>query len=260
MEGTMSGNKAMRRAVETKDVYRIGTDVPLLTDETVFVEPLQAKDMLTRNNHNRPVNWRKAEEYSRIIKAGHWKLHSQGIILDEKGEIITGQTRLWAVVLADQGAWLRISRGNRQDVAHLIDRGRPQTARDLATRKTQQKHSPVEASIARAICVLDGVLRPTPDEIAATIVVYTDKLRLLILKTAGTKKTKAVQMILGAICIQAKDTEELVRMAINTAVFAEELDHKLLPQSASSCWNKGAAFSLAMEKARAVVSSRGRAL
>jgi hypothetical protein len=251
----MSGNKAMRRALESKDAYRIGSNVPLLTDETMLVDPEKAHEFLKHNRFNRPPNYRKAREYARIIGADQWKLHSQGIIFDSEGNLLTGQTRLMAIILADKGAWLRISRGNPKEVANFIDRGRPQSARDLATRKTEQSHSPAEASIARAICALNGELKPSPDIIAVTIVANTAKTQALLEKTHRTKKTKAVLMILAAITTTARNSEEAERMAIQTENYAAKLDIAMQPLNADKCWNKGAAFRLAMDRARSIVAN-----
>lgn len=249
----MPGNKALKRALQTKDVARITEKIPLLTDETVFCDPDRAKEILQRNKNNRPVNWREVDRLAEIITSGQWKLHSQGIVLDKNQNLLTGQTRLWAIIRANQGIWLRMSYGNEPDVGRLIDRGRPQSARDLASRVTEQKHSPTEASIARAICALNGDLRPSKDLVAETMVKELAKLKSVMRHTTGTKKTKAVLMILAAVCVCSRNDEQAGKLAIQTERLADKLEHALLPETAERCWNKGAAFSLALERAREIV-------
>jgi len=250
----MSGNKAMRRALETSDAVRIGANLPLITDSTELITPDIANEYLKHNHHNRPINWRKAEEYAKIMRAGKWELHAQGIILDEKGDILTGQTRLWAVVMADVSVYMRVSRGNPRRIATLIDRGRPQSSRDLATRNTERKHSPLENSIARAMCALEGTLRPSVDELAMMIIANAKKAEVVIAETKGKKKSKAMLMVLAAICAIARNDSEVRQMTIHLEELGDKLEHALIPQSAEKCWGKGAAFSLAMDHARTLVT------
>ena len=91
----MIKGKALRKALETKEAYRLTEDIPLIIDTTEWITPETAQEMLKRNKHNRPVNWNKVEEYADIMAGGQWQLHAQGIILDCDGNILTGQKRLW---------------------------------------------------------------------------------------------------------------------------------------------------------------------
>jgi hypothetical protein len=256
----MAGNKAMKRALKTSEAYRIGGEnpVPNLYDKTVDMTPEEARKFLDRNRCNRPISMIAAQALADQIKDGKWKVHGQGIILDTDGYLLTGQTRLWAVILAKIGVWMRVSYNNPKDAADVIDRGRPQSARDLASRRTNMKHAAAEGMIARAICAMDGDLRPSKDKLAATIVDYTVKLKPVLYHIRGTKKSKAVLMITAAICRESHDEEEAVKVSINTQVFADELELMLHPQSARTCWNKGAAFSMALERAREIVNGRLR--
>jgi hypothetical protein len=247
--------KALKRAFETQDSHRIGKDeIPLIIDQTVTITPAMAMELLEKNKHNRPVNWRKVEEYAEIMRKGGWKFHSQGIILDPDGNIITGQKRLWAIVYADIPVTMRISKGCPADTAHLIDRGTPQTARDLATRLTEKRHSPTEGSIARAACALDGDVRPSTEQIAAMIAKIYDNSMTVLKENKGLKKTKAVLMIVAAICLVAESPDEAKKIARKTDDLRAALEESLLPADADKCWNRGAAFSMAMDKARLIVS------
>lgn len=97
------------------------------------------------------------------MESGGWKLHQQGIVLDSKDNILTGQNRLWAIVQANMPVVMYVSRGTPDDCATLLDRHAPQSSQDLAYRRTRRKHSPTEASIARA-SIVGG--KPTKDAIA----------------------------------------------------------------------------------------------
>jgi hypothetical protein len=245
--------KALRRALETIDAPRIDNDIPLITDSTELITPQLARDMLTRNKHNREVNWDNVENYAMMMRKGEWKLHAQGIVLDGDGNILTGQQRLWAVIYADASIYMRVSRGNPPDTAFVIDRGRPQSARDLATRVTERKHSPVESSIVKCACILRNIVNPSQDDISAVIIEKDQILSRLMEKSAGTKKTKAFLMILGAITELSNNETEAIALVNNAPILTELLEHELLPFTAERCWGRGISFGMAMGKAKDVV-------
>lgn len=246
--------KALRRALETADCIRIAGDVPLITDKTELIGPQEAERLLKKNQRNRPINWSKVEEYAEIMQRGEWKLHPQGIILDPDGNILTGQTRLWAVVYSGVSVYLRISRGAPADTATVIDRGRPQSARDLSTRRTERKHSPLEATIARCVCVIRGTTKPSPDDIAEVIVEKSSLLSSIAKWSSGTKKSKAVLMVLGAIAEASSSLETARPLVSCSQVMADRLEIDLLPYSADKCWGRGVSFGMALKKAQAIVS------
>jgi hypothetical protein len=252
--------KGLQRARESKDAYRLyHNDIPLITDRTEEITPEIAQKMLQKNKNNRPVNWRKVGEYRKIMERGEWKLHGQGIILDDKENIITGQKRLHAIILAGIPVYMRVSRGTPADRATLIDRGTPQSSRDLASRGTDRKHSPTEAAIVRAIFAFEGILRPSVDAMADKIIEYTDILENAMLLTKGTKKTKSVKMIMACICHLVKlnysDKDKIYMMNVCLGTIkplAKKFEKELEPVTVDECWNKGAAFKLAMQKAMTV--------
>lgn len=251
----MSGNRAMRRALESQDVVRINAPVPLINDTTELITPEVAREMLKRNQKNRPINWKKVEEYAEIMKAGRWELHAQGIVLDVDGNILTGQKRLWAVIYADTNVYFRVSRGNPASAGKLLDRGTPQSARDLASRDTERKHSPTESSIARAIAVGSGQPKPSVDDLAAIMTKNAGLVAQLLKETHGTKKNRGVLMILAAIVVaEPKHIEWALSRARQIGPLVERLDKALAPETAERCWGKGAAFGLAMAHAVRIVT------
>lgn len=235
--------KALKRALKTNDVYRL-SDVPLIQDETVFITPVIAEKMLEKNKQNRPINWNKVELFRKDMENGNWKFHAQGIILDDNGNLLTGQKRLWAIIYSGTSQYMRVSKGSPSNTADLIDRGAPQTNRDLASRRTDRKHSPTEASLVRGIFAIGGDTKPSVDEIAAGLVEYDKMLLDAIEKTRGIKKTKEILMIVSAI-IATKKTELYGRVES----LGKTLVEGLLPTEVDRCWNRGAAFTLAMQKA-----------
>jgi hypothetical protein len=247
-------SKSLRRALETKAAVRINADLPEISDSTELISPEDAKEMLQRNLHNRPVNWNKVEEFAEVMRRGEWKLTLQGIILDGYGNILTGQTRLWAVIYAGVPVYLRVSRGSPPDTAFVIDRGRPQSARDLSSRRTDRKHSPTEASIARCISVLRGQSKPSVDQMAQVLMEKDAILAEIARTTVGSKKDKAMLMILAAIAELATTVKDLGSVSISR-LLADRLESQLLPYTAQSCWGRGASFGMALKKAVDIVTA-----
>lgn len=246
--------RALRRALETTDaVTRIGgpKDVPLIQDKLELITPEYANEMLLKNTRNRPINWREVEKLAEKMRAGNWVAHGQGIMLAANGDILTGQHRLWAVIYANCSVHMMVSRGNPPEAARVIDRGRVQSARDLASRETGRKHTPTEASIARAALALCGVTDPTTDEIATLLETASEQLAEMLTKTKHIKKTRAVVMVLAALV----DAPAHIRGDALGRVegLATALTDALAPYSPEKLWNKGAAFGLAMRRTREVV-------
>ncbi len=246
--------KAYRRASECADSIRLVHDIPLIVDKTEIITPTIAHEMLQRNTNNRPINWKKVEEYAAIMAKGEWKLHSQGIILDEKNNILTGQKRLWAIIYSDTAVPMRVSRGCPSNTVRMIDRGEPQSARDMAARETTRKHSPYEVSLARGFLVLHDKTKPSKDQLADTMIQQSEMFSSVLAETKGTKKTKSILMILSAICFISRDIKEAKNKSLMAETYANNLDTCLSPSSAAQCWGKGAAFTLAMKQAQTVVS------
>jgi hypothetical protein len=242
--------KALRRALET-DALRVNADVPLIVTTTELITPDSAKAMLQRNHKNRPVNWRKVDEYAAQMRAGLWRLHDQGIMLDTHDNILTGQKRLWAVIRAGVNVYMRVSRGNPSDTATLIDRGVPQSSRDLAARETGRQHSPVEVSIVRACLALNGRLSPSPDDLATALEYYAPVLARVVSQMRRMQKTRDVLMILGALVARFEDHADTY--LVHVPLLVDALQARLRPRTAAECWGRGAAFSLAMEQARQLV-------
>ncbi len=242
--------RSLRRAL-VADPLMVNAPITQIISTTELVTPELAKEWLRFNTRNRPVNWNKVSEYAAAMVAGKWRLHDQGIMFDTTGKLITGQTRLWAVVTSGMNIYLRVSRGNPPEAATLVDRGVPQSARDLAARQSGRAHSPSEAAIARAVSALLGVLRPSKDELADTLSAYAKPVSEVLAQAKGQKKTRGLLMVMAALVV---DDERAASSRMSLApIWVDRLTAALKPRSPEECWGRGAAFSLAMEAARRVV-------
>jgi len=239
--------------MQAKCEDRLINSIPLIQDTTEFITPEKARLYLEKNKNNRPVNWPKVEEYKKLMLADKWKLHPQGIIFDDKDFLLTGQKRLWAIIYSGKGQYMRVSRGTPTATETLIDRGMAQTNRDLASRKTERKHSPIEASLCRARLALEGNTKPSIDQMAQELIEHSDALEKIIEACRRVKKNKEHYMILGAM-LHARDLGNLGKVDIMAKILVKRLE----PTEVAKCWNKGAVFTLAMKTALEIVYQEGR--
>jgi hypothetical protein len=98
-----------------------------------------------------------------------------------------------------------------------------------------------------------GNTTPSTDVLAEIIQSNADIVAVLIAETRGNRKTRAVLMVLAAICSIA-DTNDVARLlAARIESLSSALELALSPATPDACWGRGAAFGLAMEHARRVV-------
>jgi hypothetical protein len=101
------------------------------------ITPEYAIEVLeTKNPRNRTVSEGIVQAYATDIKNKKWLTTHQGIAFDEKGNLIDGQHRLWAVVFANQEVEMNVTRdipmktvrnGIEVYTMDTIDRNRPRT-------------------------------------------------------------------------------------------------------------------------------------
>lgn len=86
-----------------EETYITLADGPVLT--TVFITPQMAVEFLEKNTSNRKVRTNHVKELSRDITNGHWDLNGEAIKISKRGEILDGQHRLHAILVAGVGIW-----------------------------------------------------------------------------------------------------------------------------------------------------------
>lgn len=75
-------------------------ETEIVSAEVVEITPEKAKHLLSINKGNRNISTKKALAYAKDMKAGNWKITHQGIAISTDGNIIDGQHRLSAILLA----------------------------------------------------------------------------------------------------------------------------------------------------------------
>lgn len=89
----------------------------------VEISPADAEEMLLRNTNNRPMKPRAIIEYSRAMKNGQWQLTNQGIGFDDTGQLIDGQNRLQACVIAKKPFTTLLITGLARKSREVVDTG-----------------------------------------------------------------------------------------------------------------------------------------
>ncbi len=88
------------------------------------ITPEIAKRWLGQNTEgNRNISKRTVEAYARDMKAGEWAVTHQGIAFNQVGELVDGQHRLHAVILADVAIESMVTTGLRIEYNSPLDQG-----------------------------------------------------------------------------------------------------------------------------------------
>jgi hypothetical protein len=111
---TLNGRAQARGMVTTKE----------------FVTPEMAFEWLSHNENNRNLRPTDVEYLRQCILSGSWRVTHQGIAFYEDGTLADGQHRLNAIVEADVGVWVNVTRGMPLENADAIDRGIPRNNKD----------------------------------------------------------------------------------------------------------------------------------
>lgn len=103
----------------------------MMTSEVIKVTPEMADDWLSHNVHNnRTVREEQVARYARDMVNGKWILTHQGIAFNEKGELIDGQHRLWAVLYSGCTVEMLVWHGITEEQLAKIDTGMARTSSD----------------------------------------------------------------------------------------------------------------------------------
>lgn len=126
-----------------------------VTAEVVTITPKEAALILTKNTNNRNLRKSRITTYARDMAAGNWKLNGDPIRFNGKGNLIDGQHRLHACVLANKPfTTLRVT-GVSVDAHHTIDVGLQRTMAD-ELRWQGQTHAAELAAILALIWGYDN--------------------------------------------------------------------------------------------------------
>jgi hypothetical protein len=117
------------------------------------ITPALAETWLKVNTTNqRNINQARVSEWAARIVKGEWRLTHQGVAFDDAGQLLDGQHRLSAIVLANRSVEIMVTEGLPRDTFDVIDNGRSRTAAD-ALKIAGISHS---SAIAPAVRLIHG--------------------------------------------------------------------------------------------------------
>lgn len=108
--------------------------VAAVTADIEIITPDIARQYLTQNiANNRKKKDAKITAYARDIRSGGWVLTGEAIKFDEDGNLVDGQNRLSAVIVADTAAAFLVVRGISREAVALLDSGTSRSGADALT-------------------------------------------------------------------------------------------------------------------------------
>lgn len=117
-------------------------------------------------NRNQSKNHSAA--IAKDIRDGVFYTTHQGIAFDVEGVLVDGQHRLAAIVAADRGVWLLVTRGLAKEAMIALDSGRLRSLSDRLTITDGENRSHHFVAAARIIAFLEeGTTHPTDASVVA---------------------------------------------------------------------------------------------
>ena len=98
---------------------------------TYTVTPELAEQWLKRNKRNRPLTDAKVREYVDAIHADRWPQNGESIKFDINGDLLDGQHRLNAVIIAKKSVKMLVVEGLDPMVFDTIDIGKVRSGADI---------------------------------------------------------------------------------------------------------------------------------
>lgn len=96
----------------------------------VKMSPKMAMDLLSRNDHNRPISKLYVAQLVETINRGDWRANAETIKVAKNGSLLDGQHRLQAIVNSGKTVPVLLAEGVDDDVFDTIDTGKRRSAAD----------------------------------------------------------------------------------------------------------------------------------
>lgn len=144
---------------------QIALDHPInkaIVVEQVIIGPVEAKQLLEENRHNRNLRPSKVDQYARDMIAGNWHASAETIKFDWNGRMIDGQHRLNAIIVANVKVPMMVARGLNPQTQTVIDAGAKRSPADALSFTGMTSNPAVIAAAARIGLRYDaGLMRTT---------------------------------------------------------------------------------------------------
>jgi hypothetical protein len=111
------------------------------------ITPKKAMEWLKRNVHNRPIRKGYAERIAKDIADGRFTLNGETIKFNGNGDLIDGQHRLNAIIIAGKPVESYVIRGVPHEAFDTIDTGTPREIKDVFARLGKANYSHLSTAI-----------------------------------------------------------------------------------------------------------------
>lgn len=119
------------------------------------VTPKKAMEWLKRNVNNRPLSTSWSQRLADEMKAGRFRLNGEAIKFNCNGDLIDGQHRLNACVIAGVPFDSYVVVGLEHDAFDTIDQGKKRTVSDILARRGEANYKSL-AAVARNVWALEN--------------------------------------------------------------------------------------------------------
>ena len=122
------------------------------------IGPVLAKLYLEKNiEFNRPLNKVYVRRLAGMMRNGLYMTTHQGIAFNDRGELIDGQHRLNAIILADTTIKMAVTRNVEDDALTCIDQGAKRTEKDVASMTGEDECVRAMLPVANKLLYMHGI-------------------------------------------------------------------------------------------------------
>lgn len=165
------------------------------------IDPEKATTWLEDNTSNRPIVQSHVDYLASMMKGNEWLVTHQGIAFSDKGRLLDGQHRLWAVVESGCTVQMMVSRGLDEQSFKYLDIGKKRSTGDSLG--INRKVADVVGLVARMLFSSSYTIRQA-EGIAKFITPHAEKLvtehpTLRRTFSSAPVKTAAVARVLSGV-------------------------------------------------------------
>lgn len=117
------------------------------TADWELITPQTAGDWLTRNNRNRRMSDGAVKRLAGDIVSGNWVENGESVIFDWSGNLLNGQHRLAAIIVANKPVMCLVVRGIDPAAFDTIDSGRPRRMSDVLYIEGEQNSTQLASAL-----------------------------------------------------------------------------------------------------------------
>jgi hypothetical protein len=169
-------------AGETVKIDKNGEDISTLgplRSQWIVVTPELAKKWLANNFRNRPIREDVVNAYARDMINGRWVYTHQGIAFNDRDELIDGQHRLRAIIVANAEVRMMVTfglpskiDGHEMTTMDAVDRGATRSVADQLKIQHGLKDGSLIAMICTSIAPICSIERTRRLSVGQTLEIY----------------------------------------------------------------------------------------